>query len=160
ASMLPIELLGDLVSLGTAVAFGIVCLSVMFLRTRRPDIERPFNVPLGGGLVPKFWIPILTLVILLGEFQFFKSVFKSTWTDIGDIVVLVAVGLWTLVSIKSLRDKVWIGIVPVLGIIGATFMVEPLIEDILTKAFSGDLIPAELLGGYILVGALIYFLYG
>jgi APA family basic amino acid/polyamine antiporter len=48
ASFLPISILGDLVSLGTAVAFSIVCLSVIFLRIRHPEMERPFKVP--GGV--------------------------------------------------------------------------------------------------------------
>jgi APA family basic amino acid/polyamine antiporter len=48
ASFLPISILGDLVSLGTAVAFSIVCLSVIFLRIRHPEMERPFRVP--GGI--------------------------------------------------------------------------------------------------------------
>ncbi|HEX8570740.1 MAG TPA: amino acid permease [Caulobacteraceae bacterium] len=47
ASLLPITILGDLVSLGTATAFGIVCLSVMHLRRSRPDLRRPFRVPFG-----------------------------------------------------------------------------------------------------------------
>ena len=48
ASFLPISILGDLVSLGTASAFAIVCLSVIMLRIRYPDMERPFKVP--GGI--------------------------------------------------------------------------------------------------------------
>jgi len=48
AAFLPISLLGDLVSLGTAVAFSIVCFSVIFLRITHPEMERPFKVP--GGI--------------------------------------------------------------------------------------------------------------
>ena len=48
ASFLPIDLLSDLVSLGTALAFCIVCLSVIYLRRRHPELERPFRVP--GGV--------------------------------------------------------------------------------------------------------------
>lgn len=48
ASFLPISILGDLVSLGTASAFAIVCLSVIMLRIRYPDMDRPFKVP--GGI--------------------------------------------------------------------------------------------------------------
>jgi APA family basic amino acid/polyamine antiporter len=51
ASLLPITILGDLVSLGTATAFAIVCLSVMHLRRSRPDLHRPFRVP-GGPIIP------------------------------------------------------------------------------------------------------------
>jgi APA family basic amino acid/polyamine antiporter len=57
--------LGDLVSLGTATAFGIVCLSVMYLRSTRPDLERPFRVPGGGIWINGAWIG---LVPVLGIF--------------------------------------------------------------------------------------------
>ena len=49
AAFLPISILGDLVSLGTATAFSIVCFSVIMLRIRHPEMERPFRVP--GGVV-------------------------------------------------------------------------------------------------------------
>jgi APA family basic amino acid/polyamine antiporter len=49
AAFLPISLLGDLVSLGTALAFSIVCLSVIYLRVKHPDLPRPFRVP--GGVI-------------------------------------------------------------------------------------------------------------
>lgn len=46
AATLPLGVLGDLVSLGTALAFAIVCISVMYMRGAHPEIERPFKVPL------------------------------------------------------------------------------------------------------------------
>jgi APA family basic amino acid/polyamine antiporter len=48
AAFLPISILGDLVSLGTATAFAIVCLSVIVLRVKHPEMKRPFRVP--GGI--------------------------------------------------------------------------------------------------------------
>jgi basic amino acid/polyamine antiporter, APA family len=45
AATLPLNVLGDLVSLGTALAFAIVCLSVMYLRQNNPELPRPFKVP-------------------------------------------------------------------------------------------------------------------
>jgi APA family basic amino acid/polyamine antiporter len=48
AAFLPISILGDLVSLGTATAFSIVCLSVIVLRISHPEMPRPFRVP--GGI--------------------------------------------------------------------------------------------------------------
>ena len=46
AALLPLGVLGDLVSLGTALAFAIVCISVMYMRSAHPEIARPFKVPL------------------------------------------------------------------------------------------------------------------
>jgi APA family basic amino acid/polyamine antiporter len=45
AALLPLGVLGDLVSLGTALAFAIVCGSVMYLRKHNPNMVRPFKVP-------------------------------------------------------------------------------------------------------------------
>ncbi len=45
AGFTPIDILGDLVSLGTLLAFAIVCFSVIYLRHTRPDMPRIFRVP-------------------------------------------------------------------------------------------------------------------
>jgi APA family basic amino acid/polyamine antiporter len=44
--LLPIGLLGELVSIGTLLAFAIVCGGVLVLRYTDPDIPRPFRTPL------------------------------------------------------------------------------------------------------------------
>ncbi len=53
---MPIDIISDLVSIGTAAAFGIVCFTVIWQRNTRPDIERPFSVPLGGIIIKGLWI--------------------------------------------------------------------------------------------------------
>jgi APA family basic amino acid/polyamine antiporter len=45
AGLLPIEKLGDLVSLGTLAAFAIVCFSVLWLHYKEPTLTRPYTVP-------------------------------------------------------------------------------------------------------------------
>lgn len=159
ASLLPIEILGDLVSLGTATAFGIVCLSVMYLRTRENQLERPFSIPGGGGMVPQFVMVLVAALVVAGFLAFFHFLLKSTWVITGVQVMAVVLGLWLVLSLFQ-KSKVWIGPVPVLGIFFALVMTGPLIEDIVLKAASGDPIPAYLLGGYAALGALIYISYG
>ncbi len=52
AGLLPLDLLGDVISMGTLLAFGIVCGGVLVLRRTRPDLRRPFKAP--GGI----WVPL------------------------------------------------------------------------------------------------------
>jgi len=59
ASTIPIGILGELVSIGTLLAFVIVCSGVWLLRVRRPDLPRAFRTP----LVPL--VPILGILISL-----------------------------------------------------------------------------------------------
>ncbi len=160
AALLPITILGDLVSLGTACAFGIVCLSTMYLRTTMPELHRPFHVPGGGGLIAKQWVILLAVVLGEGAMVFFHSIFTASWAGLGAVIVGVVGALWLVLSWRSRLDRWWIGATPVLGIVGAVTMAEPLIQDITEKALRGDRIPATLLGGYIVLGAIIYLVYG
>ncbi|MEI7981529.1 MAG: amino acid permease [Bacteroidota bacterium] len=45
AGILPISILGELVSIGTLLAFAIVCVSIVVLRKTKPEIHRPFRTP-------------------------------------------------------------------------------------------------------------------
>ncbi len=56
----PIQILGELVNIGTLLAFVLVCAGVWILRNKRPDLERPFRTP----LVPL--VPILGILACLG----------------------------------------------------------------------------------------------
>lgn len=108
AGLFPITLLADFVSVGTGLAFSIVCLSMLWLRNTRPDLERPYRVPLGGMTV----------------------------------------------------RGVWIGVVPVAGILLCLTMIAPVVADIAMKAYAGDSIPAIFLGLYGLLGAYFYRSFG
>jgi APA family basic amino acid/polyamine antiporter len=107
AALLPLSLLGDLTSIGTSLAFATVCLTVLWLRNTRPDLERPFRVPLGGFHV----------------------------------------------------GRVWIGWVPLAGIVLCLGMATPVAIDVLGQAARGQVLPLVILGGYGLAGACVYFGY-
>jgi APA family basic amino acid/polyamine antiporter len=55
----PINLLGELVSIGTLLAFVIVCGGILVLRYTDPDVDRPFKTP----FFP--FIPILGILVCL-----------------------------------------------------------------------------------------------
>ncbi len=66
AGLFPISVLGELVSIGTLLAFTIVCLGILVLRYKKPDLVRPFKTPfvpviplLGAGfcLVQMYGLP-------------------------------------------------------------------------------------------------------
>ena len=85
AAFLPIDLLGDLVSLGTALAFSIVCLSVIHLRITHPEMERPFRVP--GGIFTAV-LGILSCMMLAG-FNLWPMVQKAMDHDPIPLEILV-----------------------------------------------------------------------
>ena len=45
AGLFPLSVLSELVSIGTLMAFAIVCISIMVLRKTHPELKRPFKVP-------------------------------------------------------------------------------------------------------------------
>jgi APA family basic amino acid/polyamine antiporter len=46
AGCMPMSLVGELVSIGTLLAFVLVCIGVVILRVTHPDVERPFKAPM------------------------------------------------------------------------------------------------------------------
>lgn len=62
AALVPLDVLAQLISAGTLLAFAIVSYAVIDLRRRRPDLPRPFRIP--GGPVA----PVLGIVTSLGVF--------------------------------------------------------------------------------------------
>lgn len=81
AAFVPGEIVGDMVSVGTLFAFILVCISVIIMRKREPDLERPFRVP----FVPL--IPILGVAICG------YMIFGLHWQNWMRLFVWLAIGL-------------------------------------------------------------------
>jgi len=81
AGFFPIALLGELVSIGTLLAFVIVCVGVMVLRYARPNIPRPFRTPL---------VPIVPLLGILICGYMMTSLPGDTWIR---LIVWMLLGL-------------------------------------------------------------------
>lgn len=52
AGLMPMSLVGELVSIGTLLAFVVVCLGIPILRITEPNLPRPFKVPLPWIVAP------------------------------------------------------------------------------------------------------------
>ncbi|HEY3939223.1 MAG TPA: amino acid permease [Bryobacteraceae bacterium] len=60
AAFTPIARLGSLTSIGTLFAFVVVCIAVVIMRKKEPNLPRPFKTP----LVP--YVPILGVLVNVG----------------------------------------------------------------------------------------------
>ncbi len=81
AAFVPIDILGEMVSIGTLCAFILVCAAILYLRRSDPAAARPFRVP----AVP--WIPIAGILVCL---LLMAGLPGSTWLR---LLVWMAVGL-------------------------------------------------------------------
>ena len=81
AGILPVGLLGELVSIGTLLAFVIVCAGVIVLRRNNPDLHRPFRTPL-VPLVPGLGILICGYMM-----------FNLPWDTWLRLIVWMAIGV-------------------------------------------------------------------
>ncbi len=93
-SLVPIGSLGQMVSIGTLLAFVIVCSAVWVLRVRRPDLERPFKTP----LVP--FVPIMGIIVSLALMAGLNGV---TWLR---LIVWLIIGLIIYFTYSVKHSKV------------------------------------------------------
>jgi APA family basic amino acid/polyamine antiporter len=79
--ILPLQLLGQLVNIGTLLAFVLVCFGVLVMRWKRPDLQRPFRTP----WVP--FVPIMGIVCCLG---LMATLPEDTWIR---LIVWLVIGM-------------------------------------------------------------------
>jgi APA family basic amino acid/polyamine antiporter len=80
AGLFPIDLLGEMVSIGTLAAFALVCLAVIHLRRMHPELHRPFRAP-GIPVMPT--LGILSCLALMLALPFDTWLRLLVWTAIG-----------------------------------------------------------------------------
>jgi APA family basic amino acid/polyamine antiporter len=80
-AVLPLDVLAELINIGTLAAFCLVSVAVVVLRKTRPDLPRAFRCP--GVPV----IPALAIVFCLALMAFLSA---STW---------IAFGIWLVIGL-------------------------------------------------------------
>src|SRR3954453_15877184 len=83
AGFVPINVLGEMTSIGTLFAFVVVSLAVIVLRYKRPEARRPFRGP-GGNAIPV--LGVAALVYLMVSLSVMTWVRFLGWLDIGMII--------------------------------------------------------------------------
>ena len=81
AAVFPLDILGDLVSMGTLIAFCAVCIGVLILRRTQPDMPRTFRVP---------WAPVVCTLGVLS--CLFLLIFGENWYN------WTMMGVWTILG--------------------------------------------------------------
>jgi basic amino acid/polyamine antiporter, APA family len=81
AGLTPIATLGNLVNIGTLMAFTIVSLAIVVLRKTRPDLPRPFRVP---------FVPLLPIASALVNIGLMLSLPWATWER---LIIWMVVGV-------------------------------------------------------------------
>jgi APA family basic amino acid/polyamine antiporter len=81
AAFVPVDIVGEMTSIGTLFAFILVTAGVWIMRVKRPDIERGFTVP------------ALPLVAVLGIITCLAMIYGLGWTNWLRLAGWLAIGL-------------------------------------------------------------------
>ena len=81
AGFVPIAVVGEMTSIGTLLAFVMVCLGVLIMRRTNPDAPRPFRTP---------WVPVVPVLGIVVCLVMMASLPWETWLR---LIVWLAIGL-------------------------------------------------------------------
>jgi len=81
AGLVPISVVGEMTSIGTLLAFVMVCLGVIILRHRQPDLPRAFRTP---------WVPLVPILGIVTCIAMMVSLPQGTWIR---LIVWLVIGL-------------------------------------------------------------------
>ena len=76
----PLEVVGHMTSIGTLLAFAMVCAGVLVLRYTEPHLPRPFKTP---------WVPVVPVLGILVCFIMMRSLGIESWLR---LIIWMAIG--------------------------------------------------------------------
>lgn len=94
AAIVPLHVVGEMTSIGTLLAFVIVCAGVWIMRRRMPDAPRAFKTP---------WVPFVPIMGILVCLAMMISLPGDTWLR---LIIWMAIGLVIYFGYGKKRSKV------------------------------------------------------
>jgi len=83
AALFPLDILGELTSMGTLIAFAAVCAGVLILRRTQPDLPRPFRIPMAWLVCS---LGVISCLALLSAMTMHNWMLMAVWTAGGFII--------------------------------------------------------------------------
>jgi APA family basic amino acid/polyamine antiporter len=80
AAFVPLNVLAELINVGTLTAFTLVSIAVMVLRRTRPNLPRAFRCP-GGNVVPV--LSVAFCIFLMAHLQAVTWIAFLCWMALG-----------------------------------------------------------------------------
>ncbi|OON70325.1 amino acid permease [Hymenobacter sp. CRA2] len=93
AGLVPIKVVGEMCSIGTLLAFVMVCVGVLIMRKKEPDAPRAFRTP---------WVPVVPILGIITCLVMMLSLPGDTWIR---LVVWLAIGLVIYFSYGKKHSK-------------------------------------------------------
>ena len=93
-SVTPIQIIGNMVNIGTLLAFVIVCIAVMVLRRTNPGQARPFRTP---------WVPVVPVLgILINGLM----MYSLGWQNWARLIIWLVIGLVVYFTYSRYHSRV------------------------------------------------------
>ncbi len=83
AAVTPINNISEMCSMGTLLAFSMVCLAVLILRKREPNLERPYKTPMVNIIAP---LGVLFNIFLMTQVRIHTWYAFLIWGTLGVVV--------------------------------------------------------------------------
>ncbi|HEY1855649.1 MAG TPA: amino acid permease [Solirubrobacterales bacterium] len=95
AALVPLSVLGELISIGTLLAFIIVSAGVVVLRRRYPDLERPFRVPA---------LSLVAVTAIVSSLALMATLPGATWIRLA-VWALIGICIYFFYAREHSREK-------------------------------------------------------
>lgn len=95
-ALVPISMLGELVSIGTLFAFVIVSIGIIVLRKTQPDLPRPFKVPFS---------PVVPILSAAASLYLMYGLPFDTWARLI-IWMLIGIGIYFAYGVKHSKLRI------------------------------------------------------